>query len=104
MPSSFSAADLLMGFSRWASRVSSPPRSSRTCLLFSLDFSLVSAVLSVRGTCCSGGMSKESKGLTRIGEVGLVSPDLRGDLLLALGELLHVVGHDRFGALGIHGW
>lgn len=42
--------------------------------------------------------------LTGIGKIRLMAANLRGDLLLALSELLHVVGHDGFGALRIHGW
>ena len=62
-----------------------------TCLLFSLDFSLVSVDVSVRGRLTAILRGRE---LTWVGEVRLVTPDLRRDLLLALGELLHVVGHD----------
>lgn len=32
-----------------------------------------------------------------------MSPDLGRDLLLALAELLHVLGHDGLGAFGSHG-
>jgi hypothetical protein len=40
--------------------------------------------------------------LTRIGQVGLVPLDLVRDVLLAAGEVLHILGHDRFSAGRIH--
>jgi hypothetical protein len=55
------------------------------CLLFSFDFSLVSVLAFVRRDRLLFATSQHvQEGLTGIGEVRLVSPDLRRDILLPL--------------------